>query len=140
MLVLAIVAVSSASASAQSANRVLGSFSVGSLASFDDKAKYTIGKNVWCTWRGSHVMVHVTLHNRSVERITATVKPRYHIARGSEHGSSFLSGKDFKLAGGRTISALLDAGRPEDTPTRRPHRPLRPLPVPRRLRRRNRTK
>jgi hypothetical protein len=117
VLVLAIVAVSSASASAQSTNRVPGSFGVGSLASFDDKAKYISGKNVWCAWRGSHVMVHVTLHNSSVEKIKATVKPRYYIARGSEHGSSFLAGKDFKLATGRTVSALMDAGKPEDTPT-----------------------
>jgi hypothetical protein len=62
-------------------------------------------------------MVHVTLHNSSVEKIKATVKPRYYIARGSEHGSSFLAGKDFKLATGRTVSALMDAGKPEDTPT-----------------------
>jgi hypothetical protein len=117
VLVLAVVAVSSASASAQSTKRVRGSFGVGTLASFDDKAKYIRGSNVWCMWRGSHVMVHVTLHNSSVERITATVKPRYYIARGSEHGSSFLAGQDFKLAGGKTMSALIDAGKPEGTPT-----------------------
>jgi hypothetical protein len=30
--------------------------------------------------------------------ITATVKPRYYIARGSEHGSSFLAGEDSRSA------------------------------------------
>ena len=62
-------------------------------------------------------MVHVTLRNSSVETITATVKPRYYIARGSEHGSSFLAGKDFKIRGGRSVSALMDAGKPKNTPT-----------------------
>ena len=111
-----IIGVSAVSASAYSTGRVAGSFSAGTLAGFDDKTKYIDGSNVWCEWRGSHVMVHVTLHNSSVETITATVKPRYYIARGSEHGSSFLSGKDFRIAGGKTVSALIDAGKPKDTP------------------------
>ena len=111
------VALSTVSAWAQSTGRVRGSFSIGTLASFDDKAKYIHGSNVWCAWRGSHVLVHVTLRNSSVETIKATVKPRYYIARGSEHGSSFLAGKDYKIVGGRTVSALMDAGRPEGTPT-----------------------
>jgi hypothetical protein len=114
---LAIVAVSSAWASSQSAKRVRGKFIIGTLASFDDKSKYISGKDVWCAWRGSHVIVHVRLHNSSVEKITATVKPRYYIARGSEHGASFLAGQDFKLAGGKTVAALMDAGKPENTPT-----------------------
>jgi hypothetical protein len=97
--------------------RVRGSFGVGVLAGFDDKAKYIHGSDVWCEWRGSHVFAHVTLHNSSVETITATVKPRYFIDRGSEHGSSFLAGKDFKIVGGKTVSVLMDAGRPENTPT-----------------------
>jgi hypothetical protein len=113
----AIVGASSVSAWAQSTGRVGGSFGTGALASFDDKAQYIRGTNVWCAWRGSHVIVHVTLHNSSVETITATVKPRYYIARGSEHGSSFLAGQDFKLAGGKTVSTLMDAGHPKNTPT-----------------------
>jgi hypothetical protein len=114
--VAATVAVTTVSAWAQSNGRVRGSFSVGTLASFDDKSDYIHGSHVWCEWRASHVQVHVTLRNTSIETITATVKPRYYIARGSEHGSSFLAGKDFKIAGGRTISALIDAGSPENTP------------------------
>jgi hypothetical protein len=51
-----------------------------------------------------------------VETITATVKPRYYIARGSEHGSSFTAGDDIELVGGRTKSVFLDAGSPENTP------------------------
>ena len=82
----AIVGVLAASASASaSAGRVGGSFSTGSLAGLDDKAEYISGSQVWCQWRGNHVTVHVKLHNSSVETITATVKPRYYIARGSEH-------------------------------------------------------
>jgi hypothetical protein len=111
-----VISVSAVSASAHATGRVAGSFSTGTLAGFDDKAKYIDGSDVWCVWRGNHVMVHVTLHNSSVETLTATVKPRYYIARGSEHGSSFLAGEDFKLVGGKTVSALIDAGKPKDTP------------------------
>jgi hypothetical protein len=113
----AIVGVSAVSASAQSAGRVGGSFTTGSLASLDDKAHYISGSNVWCTWRGAHVIVHVSLHNHSVETITATVKPRHYIARGSEHGSSFTAGQDFTIGGGKSVSALIDAGSPKNTPT-----------------------
>jgi hypothetical protein len=115
---IAIVGSSCASAlAAQSAKRVAGSFSKGFLAKYDDKGKYISGSNVWCAWRGSHVMVHVSLRNRSVETITATVKPKYVIANGGSHGDGFLAGKDFKLAGGKSVSALIDAGKPKNTPT-----------------------
>lgn len=114
---IAIVGVCSASAWAQSSARVGGSFGLGTLAGFDDKAKYISGSNVWCSWRGKHVIVHVTLRNSSVEKITATVKPRYYIARGSEHGSGFTAGEDIDLVGGKTKSVLLDAGSPQNTPT-----------------------
>ena len=115
---IAIVGASCASAlAAQSANRVTGSFSKGILAKYDDKGKFISGSNAWCEWRGSHVMVHVSLRNRSVETITATVKPKYVIANGSAHGDGFLAGEDFKLAGGKSVSALIDAGKPKGTPT-----------------------
>jgi hypothetical protein len=116
-LVTTVVGLSSTPAWAQSNGRVAGSFSIGTLVSFDDKAQYIQGSKVWCAWHGTHVIVHVTLHNTSVETITATVKPRYYIARGSEHGSSFTSGVDFKIDGGKTVSALIDAGAPKNTPT-----------------------
>jgi hypothetical protein len=112
----AIVCVGAVSAWARSAGRVYGSFGAGTLASFDDRARYISGSNVWCAWRRPHVIVHVSLHNSSVETITATVKPRYYIARGSEHGSGFTSGQDFRLVGGKTVSALMDAGSPQNTP------------------------
>ena len=63
------------------------------------------------------MLAHLTLHNWSVETITATVKPRYFIARGSEHGSSFTAGEDFKLRGGGVRSVLMDAGHPKGTPS-----------------------
>jgi hypothetical protein len=108
---VAVVCVSSALAATG------GSFSKGIFAKYDDKAGYISGRNVWCAWSGNHVVVHVTLQNSSIETITATVKPRYYIARGGEHGSGFLSGVDFKLRGGATMSKTMDAGAPKGTPT-----------------------
>jgi hypothetical protein len=116
LIVVAVVVLAFAGV-AGAASKVPGHFSVGDLVGFDDKSKYITGSDVWCRWSGSHVKVHVTLHNSSVETITATVKPKYTIARGSSHGDSFLAGKDFKIPGGKQVSALIDAGAPKDTPT-----------------------
>jgi hypothetical protein len=96
---------------------VRGSFSIGLLASGDELSQYITGSDVWCAWRGTHVVVHVTLKNSSVETISATVKPRYTIARGSEHGTSFLGAKDYTLKGGQSRPLTIDAGRPAGTPS-----------------------
>jgi hypothetical protein len=96
---------------------VRGSFTVGSLASFDELAKFIKGSDVSCSWSGKHVVVRLVLTNRSVESIKATIKPRYYIARGSEHGSGFTSSRDFTLRGGQRRTVSIDAGSPEGTPT-----------------------
>jgi hypothetical protein len=101
---------------AQAAAPVRGSFSIGDLASFDDLSKFIRGSNVSCVWQGDRVVVRLTLRNTSIESIKATVKPRYYIARGSEHGSGFTSGKEFRLRGGHSLRVSIDAGSPEGTP------------------------
>jgi hypothetical protein len=117
LLLLSLVAAVTTAQARPDSIPVRGAFSIGDLASFDDLSQYIRGTNVWCAWKSSHVMVHVTLRNTSVERIKATVKPRYYIARGGEHGSGFLGAKDFTLASGQSRSVLIDAGKPEGTPT-----------------------
>jgi hypothetical protein len=93
---------------------VRGSFSKGWLASSDEMSRYISGSDVWCAWRGDHVVAHVTLRNRSVERVEATIKPRYYLRNGGEHGSSFFGAQDFKINARSTRSLLIDAGTPDD--------------------------
>ena len=84
-----------------------------SLAKYDDLAKYMSASNVWCAWRGDHVIVHINLRNRSAEHVTATVKPRYFIARGGEHGSGLTSADDYGFDSGEFRSLWIDAGEPK---------------------------
>jgi hypothetical protein len=97
---------------------VKGDFSQGLLASSDPLAKYISARDVWCAWKGNRVIVHLTVRNRSVERVEATIKPRYFIHNGGEHGSSFFGAKDFLINGGSSRSITIDAGSPKGTPAR----------------------
>ena len=95
---------------------VRGAFSLGTLAKWDERAPYIKGTQVWCAWRGSNVIVNVRVHNSSVETLKVWVKPRYWIARGSEHGSGFTAGDEYTIRGGGSRIILLDAGKPKGTP------------------------
>ncbi len=99
-----------AGVSAPPKGAVRGYFSTGFLASSDQLAQYQRGSNVWCAWRGDHVIVHVSLRNTSAEHVTNTIKPRYYIARGGEHGSSFMGAQDFDFNSGELRSLFIDAG------------------------------
>jgi hypothetical protein len=72
-----------------------------------------VASNVWCAWRGDHVIVHVNLKNRSAEHVTATIKPRYEIQNGGEHGSGLTSAKDYGFNAGGFRSLWIDAGAPK---------------------------
>lgn len=116
LAVLAVALVSAFSVSAVAAappGAVRGSFSQGWLASSDELSKYISGSDVWCAWRGNHVFVHVTIRNRSVERVEATLKPRYYLRGGGEHGSSFLGAQSFKINARSARSITMDAGKPK---------------------------
>jgi hypothetical protein len=106
---------------------VRGSFSKGWLASSDELSRYISGKDVWCAWRGDHVVVHITISNRSVESVEATIKPRYYLRGGGEHGSSFLGAQDFTLKARSTRSLLIDAGSPDGVDGRVAIRKCAPL-------------
>jgi hypothetical protein len=92
---------------------VRGQFTIGILAKYDDLTKYMRWSNVWCVWRGDHVIVHVSAKNTSSEHVTATIKPRYYIARGGAHGDGLLSAQDKGFDAGEFRSLWLDAGNPK---------------------------
>ena len=101
------------SAAAPPKGAVRGTFTKGFLAETDQLAKFMVASSTWCAWRGDHVIVHVNLRNRSAEHVTATVKPRYFIRNGGEHGSGLTSAKDYGFDAGEFRSLWIDAGNPK---------------------------
>jgi hypothetical protein len=100
---------------------VRGTFTVGILAQSDQLSKYLKASAVWCVWRGGKVIVHVNLRNTAVEHVTATIKPRYFIRRGGEHGSGGF-GKDYGFDAGEFRSLWIEEdpkGVPDKTPISR---------------------
>jgi hypothetical protein len=105
-----------ATAEAKPRGAVPGKFTLGILTEGEQLARYMRASNVFCFWKKDHVIVHVNLKNGAVEHVTATVKPRYYIARGGEHGSGFTSSKDYGFDGGEFRTIFIDAGKPEGVP------------------------
>jgi hypothetical protein len=116
MVSLVALGVTATASVAKPRGAVAGKFTIGILAQTDQLSKYLKASNVFCFWKKDHVMVHVNLKNRAVEHITATVKPRYFIARGGEHGSGFTSAKDFGFDAGEFRALFIDAGKPDGVP------------------------
>jgi len=106
---------------------VRGTFTQGWLASSAELSKHISGSDVWCRWQGDHVQVHVTVRNRSVERVEATIKPRYYLRGGGEHGSSFFGAKQYKINARSSRSITMDAGKPKGVSGRVPIRKCEPL-------------
>jgi hypothetical protein len=106
---------------------VRGSFSKGVLASYDDMSPYISGSDAWCKWSANGVMVHVTIRNRSVERVKVYLKPRYYLRNGGEHGSSFLGAQDFTINARSSRSVLMNAGTPDGVSGRVPIRKCAPM-------------
>jgi hypothetical protein len=92
---------------------VRGQFTIGILAQSDQLMKYMRWSNVWCVWRGDHVIVHVSAKNTSAEHLTTSIKPRYYIARGGVHGDGLTSIQDKGFDAGEFRSLWLDAGKPK---------------------------
>src|SRR4051812_20210149 len=112
-LALSAAAVLVGTALAAPKGAVPGRFTVGLLAGSDQLSSYMKASNVWCVWKGDNVIVHVNMRNTGNEHVTATVKPRYTIARGGEHGSGFSSAEDYGFDGGEFRSLWIDAGSPK---------------------------
>jgi hypothetical protein len=115
VLGLSVAAIAAPSAGAGAAP-VKGKYTVGILAQGDSLARLLAGSNVSCVWKGDHVIVRLRLHNKSVEHVTATIKPKYVIRNGGAHGDGFTSGKDFGFDAGETRNLKVDAGSPKGVP------------------------
>ncbi len=99
---------------------VRGTFTIGILAQGDALTKYMRFSNVFCVWSRDHVIVHVSAKNTSAEHVTATISPKYWIARGGPHGDGFGSQQDKGFDGGEFRSLWLDAGKPKGVPAKTP--------------------
>jgi hypothetical protein len=118
MVSLAAVVVVGEAAATPPKGAIKGRFSRG-LFSGDTLSKHLKSSAVWCAWRGENVIVHVNLKNTSIEHVTASVKPRYFIRNGGEHGSGGF-GKDYGFDGGEFRSLWIDAGKPKGVPKSSP--------------------
>ena len=80
------------------------------------KVRFT---NVYCGWDGSHVTVHLTVHNDlptntvQVNNVTVDVSPAYAISGGGSHGDSANSDQTLTVPAGRQITWWLNAGSPQ---------------------------
>jgi len=104
----ALVLSSSAFASAQLRGKILGVFVRGPYDGTIDQAglkRYISTTNVWCAWSNDgHVIVHVTMKNRSIEHVTVNWYPRYAIRGGGIHGDGFSSAESNGFDKGETRS------------------------------------
>jgi len=96
---------------------VPGVMTLGFVAKYDEAhlARKMAYRNVWCAWskKDKHVIVHVTMQNRSVEHVTAYILPKYTLAGGGVHGNGFLSRQSKGFDSGEVRSLYLDAGAPK---------------------------
>lgn len=92
---------------------VPGKFTISAGVDRQGLARYMTWTNVFCVWAKGHVLVHVSMKNRSAEHVTVSIGPRYYIARGGVHGDGFGSNQDKGFDAGGFRSLWLDAGKPE---------------------------
>ena len=95
---------------------VRGVMTLGFLAKYDEAhlARKMTYRNV-CAWskKEKHVIVHVTMQNKSVEHVTAYILPKYTLAGGGAHGNGLLSRQSKGFDAGEVRSLYLDAGAPK---------------------------
>jgi hypothetical protein len=88
--------------------KIRGTFDRSCLTCISDPGHQLLSRlvtaNVWCAWQDGHVIVHVTMHNGSVEHITVQWNPIYTIRNGGEHGQGFGSQQSKGFDGGETRS------------------------------------
>jgi hypothetical protein len=71
---------------------------------------------VWCSWKGSNVLVHFRLTNPLNAHVTASIAPRYEIEAGGTHGDSFGSDRSVGVDAKGVREVTLNAGHPEGVP------------------------
>jgi len=83
----------------------------------DDLARDALEfKDVWCRWRGDHVLVHVRVENPLVVPTRTNITPAYEIEDGGRHGTSFGSDRSVPVQGSSYTEAEIDAESPEGVP------------------------
>ncbi|MGH3064953.1 MAG: hypothetical protein ACRDOF_01505 [Gaiellaceae bacterium] len=88
-----------------------------SLSCGDDLARDALEfKDVWCRWRGDHVLVHVRVENPLVVPIRTNITPAYEIEDGGRHGTSFGSDRSVPAQRSSYTEVEIDAGSPEGVP------------------------
>jgi hypothetical protein len=106
--IAALVATTSAFAAVQLRGKIPGVFTRGVYDGTIDEAglkRYISTTNVWCAWSNDgHVIVHVTMKNRSAEHVTVDWYPRYAIRAGGIHGDGFGSVESNGFDSGETRS------------------------------------
>lgn len=120
MLAAAALALAAAATAKPPKGAVRGTFTIGILAQGDRLTKYMRWSNVFCVWAKDHVLVHVSGKNTSFEHVTATIAPKYVIARGGAHGDGITSHQDKGFDAGGFRSLWLDAGKPKGVQPRTP--------------------
>ena len=117
MVTAALALLSGVAKAAVPKGAVRGVMTLGFLAKYDEShlARKMTYKNVWCAWdkKEKHVIVHVTMQNRSVEHVTAYILPKYTLAGGGIHGNGLLSRESKGFDSGEVRSLYIDAGAPK---------------------------
>jgi hypothetical protein len=105
---VALVAVSSGVASVQLRGKIHGVFTRSAYDGTLDQSglkRYIRTTNVWCAWSNDgHVVVHVTMSNRSAEHVTVNWYPRYSIRAGGIHGDGLSAAESNGFDSGETRS------------------------------------
>jgi hypothetical protein len=81
-----------------------------------DAANSLGASSVACSWRGSDVIVSVTLSNDFNAKVKASVIPRYEIDNGGTHGNSFGSDSSIVIAPNDSAKWTANAGHPKGVP------------------------
>lgn len=82
-----------------------------------DAADHLDANDVWCAWRGAHVILHARFSNNMNARVRLSIVPKYFIENGGQHGTSLGSDLPVTLAPHETHGWTGNAGAPDGVPT-----------------------
>jgi hypothetical protein len=92
----------------------MGHSSLGVFGSNSTAFGHLSTSNVYCGWRGSHVVVHAVFTNSYGSGVKLDISPAYTLRNAGEHGDS----EDLheEVPAGKTVTWIGDAGSPEGSP------------------------
>lgn len=94
--------------------------------SSDEAAPALEPTEISCAWHGRNVIVHVQLRSHFNARLEVGIVPRYEIADGGTHGTSFGSDRSKRLPPQGQVTFDINAGHPEGVPAGTPISDCRP--------------